>query len=436
MKFREEADPYQIKEETLPVIHWRNAEGVIIGRVGNRLIYRPSGQKGNLILFGLPGDGKTFGSIIPTALQFGGSVLAIDIKGDIYEQTKGYRRIKLFSPAEPNVSCHFDPFASLILTDMARCVLQIESMAISLLPDEKDTKDGKYFTSGGRDFFCGITAYMLETKPSSTFIDVVDAILQGNPIDWIKTVVKSECHTARTFLASKVGENERNLAGCYSAIASVLRPFSNGYMRELLNPDGDCISASTLEKGWDIYIKVPVQDIKVYAPLTTLITQSIMDELYNRPDVSTGVHARPIIMLLDELPFQNFDKDKLTQALSTLRSKGVTLYLAMQSFSQLEDKYGENAARQIVDTCAYISIVSAQDPKNREYFASLVGSKKVLKKSNTYGEHGSVTITEDRDRVFQPEDFGNLNDHIVIIANGKYIKADKIKSYVDLAKNS
>lgn len=36
-----------------------------------------------------------------------------------------------------------------------------------------------------------------------------------------------------------------------------------------------------------------------------------------------------------------------------------------------------------------------------------------------------LSIQEAREYIFQPEDFGNLNDKVIIIANGKYIMADK-----------
>ena len=90
--------------------------------------------------------------------------------------------------------------------------------------------------------------------------------------------------------------------------------------------------------------------------------------------------------------------------------------------------------REIMDNCAYISVMSAQDPKSREYFQKLVGTRKVLKvgKSDTFhtnGNSSSMNVQPDREPVYQPEDFGNLNDHVVIVANGRYIEADKCKCY-------
>ena len=106
------------------------------------------------------------------------------------------------------------------------------------------------------------------------------------------------------------------------------------------------------------------------------------------------------------------------------------MFLAQQSIAQIEKRYGEAGCREIIDTCAYISILSAQDPKSREFFQKLIGTRKVLKISNSENRKDvSRSINESRESIFQPEDFGNLDEKLIIYANGRYIKAEKIKCY-------
>lgn len=76
-----DASPYKLNVSTLPVADWQTSKGVILGKMGDRLIKRDSRGVSNLAVFYLPGGGKTTSRIIPTALRFGGSVLVIDIKG-------------------------------------------------------------------------------------------------------------------------------------------------------------------------------------------------------------------------------------------------------------------------------------------------------------------------------------------------------------------
>ena len=424
-----DADPYKMDVNSLPVGKWKNTEGIILGKTQNRLITRPSQGVGNLAVFALPGGGKTTSQIIPSALQFDGSVLAIDIKGDIYNGTKHKRNIKIFNPDDSTNSCHFNPFYGIETMNQTNQQILIEQLSLVLIESETDAA-GKYFTDGARDFFCGIALFLLNTNIRISFLEVIKNILSGNAEDWLTIILNGNCKTAKEYLASYQGNNEKNLAGCYNSLAKNLRPLTSGHLGVLLNAKNaeECITPEMLENGYDVYIEIPQDKIKLYAPITTVIIQTFMTAFMQRPDLSSGEIRRPILFLLDEFPQLQFDFDTLTAGLSTLRSKKVSIFMAQQSIAQISKRYGEEGCREIIDTCAYISIMSVQDPKSREFFRDLIGTRKVLKVSTSEGKR---TISEDRESIFQPEDFGNLKDKVVIYANGKYILADKTYCFKD-----
>jgi type IV secretory pathway TraG/TraD family ATPase VirD4 len=425
------ADEYRLNIKTLPVEDWRVTEGIILGQVGNRLVKRASKGVGNLAVFSLPGGGKTTSQIIPSALQFQGAVLAIDIKGDILAQTKNVRNIKIFAPDNPVESLHYNPLSCLAtLSDVERKT-EIEQIALILLPDGQDNGgDGKYFIEGGRDYFCGIALYLLEQTPSTTLPDIARAIVEGNAFSWATDIANSTCVLAKSYTSAYIGSNEKNVAGAYGTAVKALRPFAFGALSNLLDGSGECITPETLENGCDVYIEIPQDKIKLYAPVSTLIIQQFLTSFMRRPDCSTGKDLLPILFLLDEFPQLSFDYDTLSAALSTLRSKRVSLFLAMQSISQLTQRYGEAGFRSIIDTCAYISIMSAQDPQSREFFSKLCGTRKALKVGTSGGETSfSRSTQEDREPIFQPADFGNLGDDVIIVANGKYVRAQKTYFY-------
>ena len=429
VRFYEDADPYQLDTSTLPQKNWKDADGIILGKVGDRLIYRPTDGEGNLAVFALPGGGKTTAQLVPSALRFGGSVLAVDIKGDILNQTKNSRTIKVFAPDDPTHSYHYNPMARVPYMTVDERRTYIEQLSMILLPDSQE-KDGKYFVDGGRDFFCGIALFLLDQEPETTLPDIATAIVTGNVFTWAKQIDASSCQAARAYVSAYIGTNEKNVAGAFGTIVKALRPFSDGNLAKLLVPNDTCITPEMLDEGYDIYIEIPQDKMKYYTPITTVLVNDFMRFFMQRPDKSTGEILRPILFLLDEFPQLRFDYDTVTEALATLRSKSVTLFLASQSIAQLEQRYGEYGFRAIIGTISYISIMSAQDPNDRDYFSRLCGTKKVLKVSVTRGENNSSrNITEDREPVFQPADFGNLGDHVVIYAHGKYVKAEKTYCY-------
>lgn len=152
------------------------------------------------------------------------------------------------------------------------------------------------------------------------------------------------------------------------------------------------------------------------------------------------------MFLLDEAVQLNLDYKILSKAMSTLRSKKVSLFLLMQSVAQLEGRYGEAHAREIIDLCAYISVFNAQDPKSREYFQKLVGRRKTLKRSTALSSSdgnknntSSISVSEVDEYIFEAADFGDLNiknkrskkitHRVMVYANGKYVLGETTPCY-------
>lgn len=426
-----DADPHRLNVEAFPEASWQDpkVDGIILGHCEETLIHRPTEVPGNVGLFGLPGSGKTTCQVIPTALRFGGSNLVIDIKGDILAYTGSVRKIRIFNPADPIHSLHYDPFAGVRRLSVQERVTFIDKIG-HILVEEDPKGDGKYFSDGGRDFWSGISLYLFHLNPDITFGEVVERILRGNAFDWVTEVIQSDCAESKAFLSSYFGTNEKNVAGCYNSIVRAVRPFSTGEIASLLDGDGDCIKPSDLENGYDIYLEIPQDKIEVYSPVITIIVQQMMDFFMMRPDSSSGAALRPILLLLDEFPQLRFEFNQISAALSTLRSKKVTIFMAQQSIAQIEKRYGENGCREIVDCCSILSLFSAQDPRSRKYFSDLVGTQKVLKISNSDSpKDHSRSVQEARDLIFQPEDLGDLGGKVLIIFNGKYVLADRCACY-------
>lgn len=421
--FRRTADNYQLDISAYPKQSWRDTDGIILGQIDGRCIHRPTTAEGNLALFALPGAGKTTAQIIPTALRFGGSVLAIDIKGDILRATKDHRKIKIFAPDDPSTSCHFDPFANLQTMSHTERLNYIEQLANILIPSAGTGKDADYFVKGAKDFFCGVVAQMYDRDPAITFGDVISTLVYAKKGDGNTIVAKINANgspDAKAYLASYHTSNERNVAGCYNHCVTALRPIA--MLLPILNGDGDCISIDTLAAGYDVYIEIPQDKIAIYAPIVSLVVQAFLTAFMRRQDAADT--NRPILFLLDEFAQLTLDFSTISTALSTLRSKNVSLFLAMQSVAQLNNRYTPDKAREIIDTCAYVSVMSAQDPASREYFSKMIGDKKVLRR------HGDSS-SEGTEPIVAPARLGNLNDQVLIYASGKYCFADKCYYFRD-----
>ena len=455
-------DPYKMDVELLPAEDWHDADGVILCKYKDRqgcyrLVKRASDANGNLVSFGLPGSGKSTTQAATTAVRFnshlrngGCGVFAISIKGDLLNFVNGKRNnIKVFTPDKEEGSCHYDPLEGVSQMTWTDRRTFVENMSIIICPDEQGDNSA-FFVNGARDYFCAIVLYLLflhdngDRSGALKFPEIVDAILVGNVFDVTMTIKESGCKIAGEYSNSYEGSSEKNVSGIYNHLCKCVRPFNTGALRVLFDGEGDCITPENLNDG-DIYIDVPQDKYDLYAPAMAIIITNFLMAFMRRDDVSSNKNVVPIMFLLDEAVQLNLDYSLLSKAMSTLRSKKVSLFLLMQSIAQLEGRYGEAHAREIIDLCAYISVFNAQDPKSREYFQKLVGRRKMLKRSTSLSkgtkqnDTSGTSVSEVDEFIFEAADFGDLNLHnkrtgettyrVMVYANGRYIVGETTPCY-------
>ena len=121
-------------------------------------------------------------------------------------------------------------------------------------------------------------------------------------------------------------------------------------------------------------------------------------------------------LLLDEFPLLG-RMDVITEAMTTLRSKKVTLYLVIQSIAQLDAVYGPNVRRILVDNCQYKAILQVTEPETQEYLSRMIGTVPTAKVSvsqsfNSIMERSAwgAQVQEIRELLIQPHEFSTNQD--------------------------
>lgn len=434
LDFFEDAEPHKLDTSIYPETIWTECSGIVFGKSDGHLIHLPTEAEGNIAVFGPPGTGKTSGIAIPSAMQFGGSVLAVDIKGDIYNFVHAHsnRKILRFAPDAENaldISCSFDPLLGVEEMDETDLKNHIANMANCLIPD--DGSEGNYFPSRARKLFRGITHAMLHDNIYTSFPDIVRAVLHGNVFQWVNQIIEGDCEIAKELVASLKGNSEKNVSGAYDSMTSSLEAFSGSLLQKLLGKSNGSVSVKQLDEGYDIYLQVSQTNLKVYAPLFTMVIQTLSEQLSARPDLSTGIYNKPVLILLDELPQLTFNYELLDHNMATLRSKNVKSMLLQQNYSQLEYRFKESASRSLIGNCSYQVILGSNDVKSSKMFSDLFGTKKCLKVTTSSGKH---SVQDDREPVYPQEYFGDLSREkkLVLYNNGKYAELMKINCYTDL----
>lgn len=439
VQYFKDSEPHKLDTTSFPQINWRDAKGIVFGLHNKRLIQIPSDSECNIAVFGPPGSGKTSGLAIINAMTFQGSVLAVDIKGDIYNFVSQHsdRKILRFCPDSTTAlqdSIHFDPLYGLDQMDETDRKLYIESISVILIPEEGG-EAGNYFTSRGRKMFQGITHLILYNKPDASFPDIVHAILEGNIFDWVTKGMKSNCITAKELLSSFYQNSERNVTSAYDALCTALICYSNPVLDVLLTKSENNASIDLLEDGTDLYLQISQEHLDTYAPLFTLLIQNLSTALTKRKDSSTGIKNRPVLLLLDEFPQLTFSYKLINSNLSTLRSKSVICMIIQQNLSQLEYRYQPAGVRSILGNCNCQIILGSNDINSSKIFSDTFGDKKVLKVSNSKTKSkrqvSGRSVQETLEKVYPPEYFGDLTSigNIIIYIKGKYCECKKLNCY-------
>lgn len=433
-----DADPMRMDIESLPAINWSDSSGLIFGKYDNKLIsYEPNKNGICAMVWGAPGDGKTTSTIITSCRQFGlkknpdgtyeqnGAVMVTDLKGDIFKANHKYRRIKRFSTIHWKESAHYDPLIDARKMSVGDRAIFLENLSITIIPQEENN-DAKYFVDGARDFFTGISLYLLNRNCNISFPDIVEAIVLGNYSKWVIEIMKSDDKSAQAYTNHFYGENERNVSGTYSKLVNCSRLFSTEIMKTLLTNDENVISPADLENCTDIYIQIDPTKITLLAPLIAMLYQSFMSAMLYREEGQFP----PIAFVIDEFG-QIPALPVITQSAALMRAYNCSLMLSCQSLAMIEKHYGIAGRKLLMDCVKVNCFLSVMDPDTRDWASRLIGTRKVLKISNSEQNSKNAssgrTVSEARERIFEPESFGDLpnEDALVIYYNGKYIKAEK-----------
>jgi len=386
--------------------------GVVFGKQGKVYIAKPEELDGHVLVVGGVGTGKSSCIAIPTLRSFGESVFAIDIKGELYEKTKGYRpNIKSFNPLDDS-SYGYDPYFCLYHSDNS--AQEARAIAQAVVPLPPDTKEPFWIESAQNIFTAAVLHF---SAMGLSFLQTIQQIQGMPPKGLIGELCASPTRESVYFVNNFLGMDDKTVAGIVSELSkNIVCYVTDKNLISALSRKKN-ITPDDLEYGNDIYIQIPEHLLRQWKNLLTLIVNQFLTHFEKRQEAN----ARPILFLLDEFPRLG-KVSAMLDGLATLRAKKISICLIIQSLAQLDTIYGQNERKVISDTCAYKAILGATDADTQEYFSRLVGTYD--KQVTSHGENreaftglpkGTSTNTyEHETRIIKPHEFGMLNDIVLL----------------------
>jgi len=393
--------------------------GIFFGTRGSQFVVKSEDTDGHVLVVGGTGTGKSSCVAIPTLRHWKGSIFAVDIKGELYTNTKQHRRnIKIFDPSNPENRYVYNPFV--FLNESNNPAQEARAIAQAIIPLPYDVKE-PFWIESAQIILTGAILHYHHAK--CTFIETLRKIQSQPPQLLIKTVSESSNDKAALFVKSFVAMDGKVLAGISAEISrgittlvtddDIVYALSSENTKEVISP-------TDLENGTDVYIKIPEHLLRQWKNLLTLMVNQFITAFERRKESADN---RPILFLLDEFP--RLGKiPAITDALATLRSKKVSICLIIQSLAQLKMIYGHDAQEVIADTCAFKAVLGATDANTQEYFSKLVGTYEKIRSSHSQNYdpyigaptgHGTQTSQDYEKRIIKPEEFATLQNQLILL---------------------
>ncbi|WP_067321629.1 type IV secretory system conjugative DNA transfer family protein [Streptobacillus felis] len=448
--------------------------GVVLGEVDGRII-RDNG-KTHILLSAPTRTGKGVSVIIPTLVDsWKDSVMVLDIKGENYQMTGGWRQkefdntIFKFSPLSID-SCSFNPMKEVrYLTpdeiDDSKTIAQIividegssdpfwglagSDLATTLILYELYKGKGEANLSSVVKFITDPSGPLEErlTKLINKPVfnpekdkDILEKLLSIYTAQDDQEQIKKGIHPFidRGF-ADALGKGEKTLQSIVATAKAKLSIFeSPNVEKNTSKSDFRILDLMAAEKPISLYIVVPPGQIQPLAPLLRILVIQCVQLLTPEMDYSGNSNKikfnHRLLMLLDEFPAIG-KMEILEKAIGFVAGYGMKMMLVVQSLDQLNKIYTEN--NMFMGNCQVQVFYTANDNKTADYISKTIGQETIVTK-NVSSDGGifskkNISVSKSGRDLIKPDEMRRFPlDQILLLVGGKPpIKSKKVLFFTD-----
>ena len=388
----------------------------------------------HIAVIGATGSGKSTSIFIPALLndELEGSLVILDAKGELHSKTGYYqehtlkRKVMSFSPLHPEISIKYNPLEQ---TKSIGDVIQLAQ--IILINGTRSLEMETGVKSGGIEFlnmavplFASSLLYVKSKgKPLNT-ISNATRLLLNNSMEDLELLFKSNEEAAEQFkIFNSSKESPKTMSSIKITLLSNLQIF--------LDKDIERITSSTevtpedlRNKRIALYIEYPETKSNYLAPLLAVFYTQLINNLMQ-------LSGNNIYMIFDEFAscgvIGGFSK-----IIAVARSKKISFIICLQSISQLNQLYGNENSKSILNNLeTKIILPSMSDPETLKYISSLTGETEIQTKSTTEnGKNISHSYSSTKKVLFTPDEIRRIKkDEVLILSHNLLPVIDKQNIY-------
>lgn len=341
------------------------------------LRYEPgSGQSsGHGLNIGGAGSGKSTGSAIPTALEWGGSLVCYDPAREIWGVTKRDRESRGRTVVVLDPELYPNGVNVLAWIDRENPTQDLENVAAWLggeaAADKQQSAD--FWKTSSRNLIKAILAYVVlsdqvDDRSLRTFAGMI-AMGQAGLVKKFREIIGTEPPgLVVTLLTPFVGLPDETWGGVYAEASNVTVWMHDERLLKLVC--ADTINLMDMAGGGiDLFLSVKSAVAKQSPGVVRVLLGSVMKAIVN----SNGMQNGRCLFLVDEAASLGY-MGILQTALAEYRKFKISLLLYYQSIGQLETQWGKPGKATWFDNSTFIQVSAVNSHETAKEVSDMLGS--------------------------------------------------------------
>jgi type IV secretion system protein VirD4 len=371
--------------------------------------------------------GKGVGYVIPNTLLFNGSIVVLDVKGEIFEATSRHRQaegdaVYRFSPFDFEHPTHrYNPLERVArIENYEQRYTELAKISDYFLTVSDKGTAGDFLTEG-RELF--VAAGLLAIERCKPTIGEISRILFGRGATQEVYGEHAEevkhPNAAQTF-RKFAGYSDRTLSSHASVLGGAGMTLWNNPAVDRATSGNDFSFADLRKRPMSIYVVVNADDIRTLSPLVRLFFGELIATMRSTlPDLKS--EPWPVMVMLDEFD-QLGPMPIVEQALKQLAGHGARVSIITQSIPGLDNIYGENVRLSLESAAGMKLYLAANDKKTAGEISDALGKTTKLSVSDSvsrdrdFMQRRSVSRRMEERPLLTPDEVRRLNpDQAILI---------------------
>jgi type IV secretion system protein VirD4 len=425
-----------------------SGKGTVLGCAHGRYLTYDGPE--HQLISGASRSGKGVGHVIPTLLNWSSSVLAYDVKNELWDITAGFRATLgsclFFNPTRPD-SARFNPLFEIRKgANEIRDAQNIVEMLVNPT-GAKHTMD--IWDQQASQFLVALILHVLYTEPEShknlatvrarllDFKNTSKAMIR-TPHRFNPQTGVPEVHPEVALVANELRRQpEKFQASVCGTAAAYLTLWADDIVaRNTATSDFRLSDLVCLDRPMTLYLQPPPSDAPRLRPLVRLMINQAcraLMEYLDRDAVGRPKRHR-LLLSLDEFPTLG-RLDFFTMNLRQMAGYGIKAHLIVQSFNDIIEQYGTN--NTILDNCHILTTFAAADTVTCQRISQMTGTVTEYRESYSQpGRHWSARTISHSEHVRPLLSLGDIrelpvDDQLVFVTGYKPMRTRKLRYFAD-----